>query len=169
MIQEERQIVRFDTNKNISNDKYGDQSKGYDFIFKVVMIGDINVGKTSIIDSFINERPCAVASKATPSAEIQLKTMTMKDKASVKVQLWDTAGSEKYDALSSLHCRRAIGAIIVFDLQDRNSFKNIPKWINFVKEQADSECQIILLGNKVDLCTKNTIGNLNVEDVSPLD
>ena len=116
MLQDEPHIVRFDTNKNISSDRAGDQSKGYDFIFKVVMIGDINVGKTSIIDAFIHERPCSVMQEATPQAEIQTKSMTMKDKAKVKVQLWDTAGSEKYDALNSLHCRRAIGAIIVFDL-----------------------------------------------------
>ena len=126
--------MRFDTNKNISSDRLGDAAKGYDFIFKVVMIGDINVGKSSIIDAFINERPCNVTQQATPQAEIQTKTMTMKDKANVKVQLWDTAGSEKYNSLNSLHCRRAIGAVIVFDLHERSSFKNIPKWINMVKE-----------------------------------
>ena len=101
--------------------------------------------------------------QATPSAEIQIKTLLMSDNNKVKVELWDTAGSEKYDSLNSIHCRRAIGAIIVFDLQERNSFKNIPKWINLVKEQADRECQIILVGNKVDLCAGSPA--LNVQDV----
>ena len=104
------------------------------------MIGDINVGKSSIIDAFINERPCNTQVQANPSAEIQVKTLLMADNQRVKVELWDTAGSEKYDSLNSIHCRRAIGAIIVFDLQERSSFKSIPKWINLVKEQADRNC-----------------------------
>ena len=124
------------------------------------MIGDINVGKSSIIDAFINERPCNTQVQANPSAEIQVKTLLMADNQRVKVELWDTAGSEKYDSLNSIHCRRAIGAIIVFDLQERSSFKSIPKWINLVKEQADRNCQIILIGNKVDLCVSRTIADI---------
>ena len=104
-----------------------------------------------------NKQPVAVGGPATVGVECYARKMVLKGDVHIKASFWDTAGHEKFRSLTTAHYRKAVGALIVFDLTNRASFKNVYRWINEVKENAEHDCQMILVGNKVDLCTKTTV------------
>ena len=76
--------------------------------------------------------------------------LRLKSGTRVKAQIWDTAGQERYLAITTAHYRRAIGALVVYDICKRETFNNCEKWIQDVKSQADPEITIMLVGNKLD-------------------
>jgi len=75
----------------------------------------------------------------------------MKDGATVKAQLWDTAGQEKYRAITVAHYRKALGCLIVFDITRRQTFENVKFWLDSLLAQAEQSICILLVGNKLDL------------------
>ena len=86
----------------------------------------------------------------------QLNNLKLKSGTRVKAQIWDTAGQERYLAITTAHYRRAIGALVVYDICKKDSFVNCEKWIRDVKSQADPEITIMLVGNKLDKVTDST-------------
>lgn len=75
----------------------------------------------------------------------------MKDGATVKAQLWDTAGQEKYRAITVAHYRKALGCLIVYDITNRKTFQNLKYWLTTLLDSAEQEICIMLVGNKLDL------------------
>jgi len=75
----------------------------------------------------------------------------MKDGATVKAQLWDTAGQEKYRAITVAHYRKALGCLVVYDVTNRKTFTDVKYWLDSLMDSAEQEIQIMLVGNKVDL------------------
>ena len=75
----------------------------------------------------------------------------MKDGATVKAQIWDTAGQEKYRAITVAHYRKALGALIVYDITRRQTFENVKFWLDSLLAQSESNISIMLVGNKLDL------------------
>jgi len=73
----------------------------------------------------------------------------------VKAQIWDTAGQERYQAITAAHYKRARGAIIVYDISKASTFQSVKKWMNALKSNAEPDLVIMLVGNKLDLCTVN--------------
>lgn len=80
----------------------------------------------------------------------------MKDGSTVKAQLWDTAGQEKYRAITVAHYRKALGALIVYDITKRSSFENVKFWLESLLNQAETGLCIMLVGNKLDLVLANS-------------
>ena len=118
------------------------------------MIGEMGVGKTCLLRRYID--PYSVMEpKSTLGCEFITKTFTFADGSSVKANLWDTTGQEKYKAIVSAHCRKALGAVVVYDVTERASFEALPFWIELVTMHADPNMQMILVGNKVDLVESN--------------
>ena len=85
----------------------------------------------------------------------------MKTGGTVRVQIWDTgkyliinnsAGQERFKAITSAHYRKSLGALLVYDITKEQTFKNIEKWISEVKENAEPEIVLMLVGNKLDIC-----------------
>jgi Rab family protein len=92
------------------------------------LIGDVNVGKTCLLVRYHkNQLPKSLSS--TIGVEFATKNVTMKDGSTVKAQLWDTAGQEKYRAITVAHYRKALGALIVYDITKRSSFENVKFWL----------------------------------------
>lgn len=125
---------------------------------KIVFLGDSEVGKTAIINSYnqmdiSNLLPTVAANSIKATVDI--------DGKEVILNLWDTAGQENYQCLLPLYIRRAHVGIIVFSLASLESYQNIEKWIQIFREQ--SECQIIVVGNKNDLPHKVDIDKVNEE------
>lgn len=116
---------------------------------RFVLIGDASVGKTSILNR-ISGKPFSFNENSTIGANYQLLTNDVDD-AHVEIQLWDTAGQEKFRSLIPVYFRNAIGSLVVFDLTNRNSFENLDVWIGTFKEFAGDETIIIIVGNKCDL------------------
>ena len=125
-------------------------------IHKVIFIGDSSVGKTSIITRFIHNS-CSPAYSSTIGIDYFSKTVTKKDDPNTQIQLqiWDTAGQEKFRALVPAYIRPSTVAIIVYDITLRQSFDNIQQWHQMVLNSADPA--FILVGNKVDLDAERAV------------
>ena len=121
----------------------------YDQLYKIVLIGDSGVGKSSLVSRYV-KGTFPKNKGATIGVEFASKNLKLKTGTMVKAQIWDTAGQERYLAITSAHYRRAVGALVVYDICKRQSFDNCEKWINDVKAQADPDIAIMLVGNKLD-------------------
>ncbi|KAI9072116.1 hypothetical protein K1719_015253 [Acacia pycnantha] len=128
---------------------YGEANQKIDYVFKVVLIGDSAVGKSQILARFARNE-FSMDSKATIGVEFQTRTLVIQHKT-VKAQIWDTAGQERYRAVTSAYYRGAVGAMLVYDITKRQSFDHIPRWLEELRNHADKNIVIILIGNKSDL------------------
>ncbi|CAD8088843.1 unnamed protein product [Paramecium sonneborni] len=127
----------------------------YDYLFKIVLIGDSGVGKTNILKRFINNE-FQLESKPTIGVEFATKTIQQSGKA-VKCQIWDTAGQERYRAITHAYYRGAVGAFICYDVTREATFKNTEKWLAELKDHADGNIVIIMIGNKIDAIDQRTV------------
>ncbi|AYV75191.1 MAG: hypothetical protein Terrestrivirus1_65 [Terrestrivirus sp.] len=121
----------------------------YDYAFKFVIIGDIGVGKSSIVTRYF-DNDFNPNRSVTIGPDFRIKTLDF-DEKKVKLQLWDTAGIEKFHSITSSFYRKARGIIIVYDVDDKQSFDNIQKWFDYIKEHAPYDAVRVLVGNKIDL------------------
>jgi small GTP-binding protein len=122
----------------------------FDFLFKIVVTGDSGVGKTNIITRFTTNE-FSTESKATIGVEFGHSEISLADGTQIKVQIWDTAGQERFRAITRGYYRGAVGALMVFDITKAASFRNVDKWLHELKEYADADIVIMLVGNKSDL------------------
>ncbi|KAE9446821.1 hypothetical protein C3L33_21277, partial [Rhododendron williamsianum] len=121
----------------------------YDYLFKVVLIGDSGVGKSNLLSRFTRNEFC-LESKSTIGVEFATRTLQVEGRT-VKAQIWDTAGQERYRAITSAYYRGALGALLVYDVTKPTTFENISRWLKELRDHADSNINIMLIGNKTDL------------------
>ncbi|MFQ6629472.1 hypothetical protein Gotur_006639 [Gossypium turneri] len=121
----------------------------YDYLFKVVLIGDSGVGKSNLLSRF-TKNEFSLESKSTIGVEFATRSITIEDKV-VKAQIWDTAGQERYRAVTSAYYRGAVGALLVYDATRHVTFENIERWLKELRDHTDGSIVIMLLGNKSDL------------------
>ena len=116
---------------------------------RVVVIGDPSVGKTSILNQLI-DKTFNPYEHSTIGANYQFYTQDV-DGTRVEIQIWDTAGQEKFRSLGPIYFRNSIGALAVYDITNRDSFNNLQEWIRTFTEVAGSDVIICIVGNKCDL------------------
>ncbi|XP_023517501.1 ras-related protein RABA2a-like [Cucurbita pepo subsp. pepo] len=121
----------------------------YDYLFKVVLIGDSGVGKSNLLSRFTRNEFC-LESKSTIGVEFATRTLQVEGRT-VKAQIWDTAGQERYRAITSAYYRGALGALLVYDVTKPMTFDNVNRWLKELRDHADSNIVIMLIGNKTDL------------------
>ncbi|OAF70554.1 Ras-related protein Rab11A [Intoshia linei] len=121
----------------------------YDYLFKLVLIGDSGVGKSNLLARF-TRNDFNLESKSTIGVEFATRTILV-DGKSIKAQIWDTAGQERYRAITSAYYRGAVGAILVYDIAKQTTFENVERWLKELKLHADTNTCIMLVGNKCDL------------------
>uniref|UniRef100_A0A7S1ERB5 Uncharacterized protein n=1 Tax=Timspurckia oligopyrenoides TaxID=708627 RepID=A0A7S1ERB5_9RHOD len=121
----------------------------YDYLFKVVLIGDSGVGKSNLLSRFTRNE-FNLESKSTIGVEFATRSIQVDGKV-IKAQIWDTAGQERYRAITSAYYRGAVGALLVYDISKKPTFENISRWLKELKDHADSNIVIMLVGNKSDL------------------
>lgn len=121
----------------------------YDYLFKVVLIGDSGVGKSNLLSRFTRNEFC-LESKSTIGVEFATRTLQVEGRT-VKAQIWDTAGQERYRAITSAYYRGALGALLVYDMTKPKTFENVSRWLKELRDHADSNIVIMLIGNKTDL------------------
>jgi len=121
----------------------------YDYVSKVILVGESSVGKTNIL-SMYSKGEFNASSKSTLGVEFTSKTLFVKD-INLKMQIWDTAGQERFRAVTNSFYKNSSGAFVVFDLTRFSSFNAIDTWIKDLKETAGEKIIIILIGNKSDL------------------
>ena len=120
-----------------------------DFLLKIVLIGDSGVGKTNLLSRFARDQ-FNPDSKSTIGVEFATKTLEIEGKT-VKAQIWDTAGQERYRAITSAYYRGAIGALLLYDITASLTFNSLSRWLQELRENADSNIVVMLVGNKCDL------------------
>ena len=144
------------SNKNETLNTYeGIQiEKKYDHLYKIILIGDTSVGKTALLSKYL-KGVFPTSPLSTVATEFATKIIRIKDGGSIKAQIWDTAGEEKYKSITFHHYRKSVGALIVYDITKRITFLNVMNWYDDLMLKADKDCIIALIGNKLDLIQKN--------------
>ena len=144
---EKYNIIELEKSLSFSNNPY--------IKFKIIVIGDASVGKTNIIKAYTtnsyNEN-----TKPTLGVEFYTKTFEI-NKDYVMVEIWDTAGQEKYQSVTNSYYRGSQGALIVYDIANEESFNNIDKWLERANEKLNENAKIILVGNKIDLADQRKV------------
>ncbi|OMJ94337.1 hypothetical protein SteCoe_2539 [Stentor coeruleus] len=116
--------------------------------YKLVFLGDIYVGKTSIINQFMYEN-FDTNYQATIGIDFLSKTLTIGDK-SMRLQLWDTAGQERFRSLIPNYIRDSSAAVIVYDVTNKQTFASLDKWVEDVRNERGNSVIIAIVGNKTD-------------------
>lgn len=137
----------------------------YDNLFKIVIIGDSNVGKTSLIKTYVNEKFEDNNVISTIGVDLLFKTIKLNNK-NIKLQIWDTAGQERFQSLTTSYYKTADGFIVVFDITNKNSFENLKLWLENIKKYTEINTikpQILLVSTKLDLEEKRVISDNEIE------
>ncbi|KAK9284241.1 hypothetical protein L1049_023410 [Liquidambar formosana] len=121
----------------------------YDYLFKLVLIGDSGVGKSNLLSRFTRNE-FNLESKSTIGVEFATRSMNIDGKV-IKAQIWDTAGQERYRAITSAYYRGAVGALLVYDVTRHVTFENVGRWLKELREHTDPNMVVMLIGNKSDL------------------
>jgi len=124
--------------------------EAYEYIFKIVLLGDAGVGKSNLVYRF-TKNSFNIGSKSTIAVEFSTKTVQLDDNKFCKAQIWDTSGQERYRSIASSYYRGAVGALVCYDISSRKSFENVTSWIKGFGEYADEDCLIMVVGTKMDL------------------
>ena len=127
----------------------------FEYTIKLLVVGDTNVGKTNFIYRFI-ENKFSQNYMATTGIDLKCTTIELKGKK-IRVQLWDTAGQEKYKSITKNLFLKVQGVLAVYDITNDTSFANLKSWIKIIKEECGKHMPIILVGNKNDLENQRNI------------
>ena len=129
----------------------------YEHLFKVILIGDWGVGKSNIILR-ITQDAFDAESRTTIGVEFSQKVLEFNKKKTI-VQIWDTAGQDRYKAITSAYYRAAVAAILVYDVTKRTSFENLNSWASEIQMNTTHDVKVMLLANKIDLAGERQVSN----------
>ena len=140
------------------------EGEKYNYIFKIILIGNSNVGKSSILKRYI-QKVFDDNYSCTIGVDFFMKSITIGEKT-IKLQLWDTAGTEKYRSITTGYYRGANAALVVFDLTSKKSFTALNEWIqNYYKySNPDSVKNVVIIGNKCDLTESREVTEEEIND-----
>lgn len=133
---------------------------------KILLLGNSSVGKTSILIKF-SENRFEENYVATVGLNYVVKKIQVNQTESIKMQIWDTSGEERFKSIAKNFYRGAQGVFLVYDITDKQSFIDVKEWITQIKENSDNEdIIIILIGNKSDLEKKRKVTPAEGEELS---
>uniref|UniRef100_G3PXD1 Ras-related protein SEC4 n=1 Tax=Gasterosteus aculeatus aculeatus TaxID=481459 RepID=G3PXD1_GASAC len=160
-------------------------AKTYDYLFKLLLIGDSGVGKTCVLfrfseDAFNSTFISTIASLRSAKFQqlalaiwhrlhsgIDFKIRTIElDGKKIKLQIWDTAGQERFRTITTAYYRGAMGIMLVYDITNEKSFENIKNWIRNIEEHASSDVEKMVLGNKCDINDKRQVSKDRGENLA---
>ena len=150
MVPSSRPTLNFEgpylSNENIS---FEETEKKTAYVFKIILIGSIAVGKTSILTRYISNE-FEEEHKCTIKIEFKAKLININNMVQAKLIIWDTCGDEKFKAITRQYYRDADGILLVYDITNRDSFDSIINWKNEIKNNDPEDAVLFLVGNKTD-------------------
>ena len=118
-------------------------------LYKILILGDSSVGKTCFLmryaDNIFQE-----THMSTIGIDYKLKNIYLKDDKLVKLQIWDTAGQDRFHSITKTYYKGANGIILIYSVIDRKTFENVQNWLNSIKNEVSDKVVIFLVGNKID-------------------
>jgi len=130
-------------------------SPEYDYLFKLLLIGDSGVGKSCLLLRFADDT-YTESYISTIGVDFKIRTIEM-DGKTIKLQIWDTAGQERFRTITSSYYRGAHGIIVVYDVTDQLSYNNVKQWLQEIDRYACDTVNKLLVGNKSDLTSKRVV------------
>jgi len=146
-VKDNSNISKKETKNNINN------KNKQTFNFKIIVLGDIAVGKTSVIARYITNT-FTEEYKSSIACEYKEKKIDLDGETIANLQIWDTCGEEKFMAVTKQYYNDAHGAIVIYDLTDKKTFARLESWIESLKNNAPAKIAIMIAGNKSDLSDK---------------
>jgi len=130
-------------------------SQEYDYVFKLVLIGDSGVGKSCLLLRFADDT-YTESHISTIGVDFKIRTIQL-DGKTIKLQIWDTAGQERFRTITSSYYRGAHGIIVVYDTTDSETFEHVKTWLHEIDRYASENVNKLLVGNKSDLTSKRQV------------
>ena len=130
-------------------------SPDYDYLFKLLLIGDSGVGKSCLLLRFADDT-YTESYISTIGVDFKIRTIELEGKT-VKLQIWDTAGQERFRTITSSYYRGAHGIIVVYDVTDESTFANVKQWLQEIERYACEGVNKLLVGNKADLTSSKAV------------
>jgi len=127
----------------------------YDYVFKLVLIGDSGVGKSCLLLRFADDT-YTESHISTIGVDFKIRTIQL-DGKTIKLQIWDTAGQERFRTITSSYYRGAHGIIVVYDTTDSETFEHVKTWLHEIDRYASENVNKLLVGNKSDLTSKRQV------------
>ena len=120
----------------------------FDFLFKILVIGESSVGKTCLLLRY-TEDTFNASHLATIGIDFKLKELMIDDKL-IKLQIWDTAGQDRYKSITKTYYKGSQGIVLVYDVTSMDTFEKIQHWIKQIENNASRNVKKVLVGNKCD-------------------
>ena len=124
-----------------------------DCVYKVLLLGDSTVGKTCFLLRYC-DKTFQEAHLSTIGLDYRLKTIVLKSGKKIKLQIWDTAGQDKYRSITRNYYKGAHGIILIYDVTNLQTYENVKNWIMSIREETTTNVVIYLAGNKIDVDEK---------------
>ena len=145
----------------MSIDEEGDSCR----LYKILLLGDSAVGKSCLLLRYCDDSFQDIH-LATIGLDFRLKTLNLDNNKKIKAQIWDTAGQDRFRAITKNYYRGANGILLIYDITDRSSFEHIRNWIEQIKEEAPEQIIIYLVGNKIDNQNNRVVTNEEAKKVA---
>ena len=136
----------------------------YDYLFKVLLIGDSSVGKTSVLLRYVDDT-FNPEFQTTIGVDFKISTFQLNGKV-IKLQLWDTAGQDRFKTIVASYYRGAHGIILAFDITNATSFQNITRWYDESQNYLQKSVPKLLIGNKSDLSSQRAVRTEDAKELA---
>ena len=121
-----------------------------DCVYKVLLLGDTTVGKTCFLMKY-TDKTFQDVHISTIGLDYRLKSMVLKNGKNIKLQIWDTAGQDRFRAITKNYYKGANGIILIYDVTNPKTYDNVKNWVTQIREEASPNVVVYLCGNKIDM------------------
>ena len=125
-------------------------------VYKVLLLGDTTVGKTCFLMKY-TDKTFQDIHMATIGLDYRLKTMKLKSGKDIKLQIWDTAGQDRFRAITKNYYKGSHGIILIYDVTNLQTFENVKTWVNQIREETTTNVVIYIAANKIDMETERKV------------
>ena len=136
-----------------------------DCVYKVLLLGDSTVGKTCVLLKY-TDKIFQDTHMMTIGLDYRLKSMKLKNGLDVKLQIWDTAGQDRFRSITKNYYKGSNGIILIYDVTNKRTFENVKSWVSQIHEEISDKVVIYLIGNKIDMEEERKVSTKEGEDLA---